>query len=54
MTDDMKIDPTRAQSLITNIATVRERIASVAAGRNVRHSTCPGHYMHVMASCDTR
>ncbi|KAF4123876.1 PLP dependent protein [Geosmithia morbida] len=39
MTDtdtEMKIDPSRAQSLISSISTVRERIAKVAGGRDVR------------------
>ncbi|KAK6955453.1 hypothetical protein Daesc_003091 [Daldinia eschscholtzii] len=37
MTDtDMKIDPQRAAALVSQIKTVRERIAAVARGRDVR------------------
>ncbi|KAI1474927.1 hypothetical protein F4774DRAFT_314508 [Daldinia eschscholtzii] len=37
MTDtDMKIDPQRAAALVSQIKTVRERIAAVAKGRDVR------------------
>lgn len=33
---DMKVDPARAQALISQLGNVRERLASVANGRNVR------------------
>lgn len=33
--EEMKIDPTRAQALISQLGSVKERIASVAGGRNV-------------------
>lgn len=34
--EEMKIDPSRAQTLITQLRSVQDRIASVAPGRNVR------------------
>ena len=33
--EEMKIDPSRAQTLISQISSVRERVAAVANGRNV-------------------
>lgn len=39
MTDtDLKIDPQRAAALVSQIKTVRERIAAVANGRDVSHN----------------
>lgn len=37
MSEEMKIDPARAQSLISQIGTVKQRVASVANGRNACH-----------------
>ncbi|KAI5462243.1 hypothetical protein BGZ63DRAFT_423526 [Mariannaea sp. PMI_226] len=34
--EDMKIDPARAQALISQLGSVKERLAAVANGRNVR------------------
>jgi hypothetical protein len=35
MSEEMKIDPARAQALISQIGLVKDRIAAVANGRNV-------------------
>lgn len=35
MSEEMKIDSARAQTLISQIGLVKDRIAKVAAGRNV-------------------
>ena len=44
MTDvEMKIDPQRAAALVSQIKTVRERIAAVANGRDVSH-----HSIHIL------
>ena len=37
MSQEMRVDPARAQSLISQIGSIRERIASVANGRNACH-----------------
>jgi hypothetical protein len=34
--EEMKIDPSRAQALVSQLNSVKERLASVANGRNVR------------------
>lgn len=34
--EEMKIDPSRTQALVSQLGVVRERIANVANGRNVR------------------
>lgn len=34
MSEEMKIDPARAQSLISQIGAIRDRIANVANSRN--------------------
>uniref|UniRef100_A0A0B7JT35 Pyridoxal phosphate homeostasis protein n=2 Tax=Bionectria ochroleuca TaxID=29856 RepID=A0A0B7JT35_BIOOC len=36
MSEEMKIDPARAQALISQIGLVKDRIAAVANGRNIR------------------
>lgn len=33
--EEMKIDPSRAKSLVSQLGSVKERIASAANGRNV-------------------
>lgn len=33
--EEMKIDPSRAQALISQLGSVKERLAAVANGRNV-------------------
>lgn len=38
MSEEMKIDPARAQGLISQIGAVKDRIANVANGRNARKS----------------
>lgn len=37
--EEMRIDPSRAQALVSQLGAVRERVAAVARGRNV--SVCP-------------
>lgn len=36
--EEMRIDPSRAQALVSQLGSVRERVAAVAAGRNVHCS----------------
>lgn len=38
MSVEMKVDPARAQALISQLSGVKEKIAGVAAGRQVRSS----------------
>lgn len=41
--EEMKIDPSRAQALISQLGVVKERIANVANGRNVRVNPPQGY-----------
>lgn len=34
-TEEMKIDPSRAQALISQLGAVKDRVANIANGRNV-------------------
>ena len=43
----MRVDPSRAQALVSQLSSVRERISAVANGRNV--SQTPGSPVHTPA-----
>lgn len=42
--EEMKIDPVRAQALISQLGAVKERIAAVAGNRTVRHTSLSHPY----------
>ena len=39
--EEMRIDPARAEALISQLSSVKERIAAAAGGRNVRFGLFP-------------
>lgn len=44
--EEMKIDPSRAQALILQLGSVKERLAAVANGRNVCTSLAHPYHRH--------
>lgn len=44
--EEMKIDPSRAQALISQLGSVKERLAAVANGRNVCTSLPHPYHRH--------